>query len=128
MGMNHNNFVSTLIDLPVETKLVSFIIICTIFTLACFMLNNVNAQLDGVSNNLFGNSTQQSTNQSAQPFLGINMRGYYTNMPQSREDFKALSQTITMKAASKLSQKHMPLTICVIESIGNHTQGILPLL
>ncbi len=45
--------------------------------------------MNGVSNNLFGNSTQQSTNQSAQPFLGINMRGYYTSMPQLREDFKS---------------------------------------
>ena len=61
----HNNFVSTLIDLRVETKLVSFIIICTIFISACFILNNVNAQSNVVSNNLFGNSTKQSASKES---------------------------------------------------------------
>ena len=85
----YNNFIYSLTDRRMETLLVSFIIICTIFTSACVMLNNVNAQLDGVSNNLFGNSTQQSTTKENQPFLGINMRGYYTSMPQLRDAFKS---------------------------------------
>jgi hypothetical protein len=82
----HNSFVSTLNDLRVETKLVSFIIICTII-IACFILNNVNAQSNVVSNNLFGNATKQSA--SKEPFLGINMRGYYMSMPQLRDVFKS---------------------------------------
>ena len=53
------------------------------------MLNNVNAQSNVVSNNLFGNSTQLSTTKVNQPFLGINMRGYYTSMPQLRDGFKS---------------------------------------
>ena len=82
-----NNFVSTLSDLRVETKLVSFIIICTIIIITCFILNNANAQSNVVSNNLFGNATKQSA--SKEPFLGINMRGYYTSMPQLRDGFKS---------------------------------------
>ena len=87
MNMNTHISVSTLIDLRVENLLVSFIIICTIFTSACFMLNNVNAQVDEISNNLFGNATKQSTNK--EPFLGIYMRGYYASMPQLRDGFKS---------------------------------------
>ena len=55
----HKNFVSTLSDLRVETQLVSFIIICTIIIVACFILNNAYAQSNMVSNNLFGNSTNR---------------------------------------------------------------------
>ena len=51
------------------------------------MLNNAYAQSNMVSNNLFGNATKQSA--SKEPFLGINMRGYYTNMPQLRDVFKS---------------------------------------
>ena len=83
----HNNFVSTLSDLRVETKLVSFIIICTMIIVSCFILNNAYAQSNIVSNNLFGNATKQSA--SKEPFLGINMRGYYTSMPQLRDGFKS---------------------------------------
>ena len=57
----HNNFVSTLSDLRVETKLVSFIIICTMIIVACFILNNAYAQSNMVSNDLFGNATKQPT-------------------------------------------------------------------
>ena len=89
MSMKTHISVSALIDLRVETLLVSFIIICAVFTSACFMLNNVNAQSDKVSNNLFGNSTQLSATKVNQPFLGINMRGYYTSMPQLRDGFKS---------------------------------------
>ena len=85
----HNNSIYSLTDRPMETLLVSFIIICTMIIIACFMLNNVNAQLNVDSNNLFGNSTQQSTPKENQPFLGINMRGYYTSMPQLRDSFKS---------------------------------------
>ena len=83
----HNNFVSTLSDLRVETKSVSFIIICTIIIVACFILNNAYAQSNMVSNDLFGNATKQPT--SKEPFLGINIRGYYTSMPQLRDGFKS---------------------------------------
>lgn len=80
----HENSVSTTKNLRVETKIVSFVILCTIIITACFSQNNVNAQLKVLNDDLFGNSTQQSTSKESQPFLGINMRGYYTSMPQSR--------------------------------------------
>ena len=83
----HNNFVSTLIDLRVETNLASFIIICTMIMLACLILNNAYAQSNVISNNLFGNATKQSA--TKEPFLGIYMRGYYASMPQLRDGFKS---------------------------------------
>jgi hypothetical protein len=85
----HENSVSIQYNFHVETKLVLFIILCTLFITSCFIQSNISAQSSVVNNNLFGNSTQQSTSQQAQPFLGINMRGYYTSMPQLREEFKS---------------------------------------
>ena len=85
----HENSVSIRNNFHVETKLVLFIILCTLFITSCFIQSNISAQSSVVNNNLFGNSTQQSTSQQAQPFLGINMCGYYTSMPQLREDFKS---------------------------------------
>ena len=86
MDVKTHNSVSTLIDLRVKIELVSFVIICSILMTACFILNNVYAQSSIVSNDLFGNATKQSA--SKEPFLGINMRGYYTSMPQLRDGFK----------------------------------------
>ena len=75
----HENSAPIQNNFSVETKLVLFIILCTLFVILCFIQNNISAQSSVVNNNLFGNSTQQSTSQQAQPFLGINMRGYYTS-------------------------------------------------
>ena len=99
----NENSVSANKNLRVKTNCVSFVILFTIFVSACFILNNVNGQ-SPISNNLFGNITKQSA--STEPFLGINMRGYYTNMPQSREGFEYLSQTITMKRFQTISKAH----------------------
>lgn len=85
----NENSVSTNKNLRMETNYVSFVILCTIFISTCFILNNVNGQSPVVNNSLFGNSTQQSTSRESQPFLGINMRGYYTSMPQLRDGFKS---------------------------------------
>ena len=79
VGAPHNNFVSTLSDLSGgKLDSVSFIIIYYMIIVACFILNNAYAQSNMVSNDLFGNATKQPTS----PFLGINIRGYYTSMPQ----------------------------------------------
>ena len=77
--------------------------------------------LNQSSNNLFGNSTQQSTSKESQPFLGINMRGYYTSMPQLRDGFKSRFPNNYYGRASKLSLKRMLLIICVTDSTGNRT-------
>ncbi len=82
----HEN--STRNNFRVDSNIVSVIIVSTMIITACFIQNNISAQ-STVNNNVFGNSTQP-TNQENHPFLGINMRGYYTSMPQSREGFKTL--------------------------------------
>ncbi|MGA8565361.1 MAG: hypothetical protein WB587_11480, partial [Nitrososphaeraceae archaeon] len=71
-----NNSVSFQYNFHMETKLVLFIILCTLFITSCFIQSNISAQSSVVNNNLFGNSTQQSATKENQPFLGINMRGY----------------------------------------------------
>ena len=81
----NENSVSTNKNLRVKTNCVSFVILCTVFISACFVLNNVNGQAPVVNDNLFGNATKQSA--SKEPFLGINMRGYYTSMPQFQITF-----------------------------------------
>ena len=83
------NSVSFQYNFHMETKLVLFIILCTLFITSCFIQSNISAQSSVVNNNLFGNSTQQSATKETQPFLGINMRGYYTSMPQLRDAFKS---------------------------------------
>lgn len=70
----------------------SFILVVAILISNCFVFNN------SFSNVVFGqsnktvfeaNGNEQISGDEGQPYLGVNMRGYYTSIPQSRE-FKFL--------------------------------------
>jgi hypothetical protein len=70
---------------------IAIFLISVIIVANCLILNNnlPKAALGQGSNDIFqGNSNPQTIAQEGKPHLGLNMRGYYTSMPQSREGHK----------------------------------------
>jgi len=68
-----------------QIRIATLIILSTILTTASFINTNAGAQLTASNSSYFGSDRKQSTSEQAEPHLGINMRGYYTSMAQSRD-------------------------------------------
>src|SRR5437867_2673144 len=68
-----------------QIRIATLIILSTILTTASFINTNAGAQLTASNSSYFGSDRKQSTSEQAEPHFGINMRGYYTSMAQSRD-------------------------------------------
>ena len=70
------------------------ILLCIVLATSLYILNNhfvdtADAEpLPSMKYTFLNGTEQQSVGDSSRPFLGVNMRGYYTSMPQMREGFK----------------------------------------
>lgn len=82
MGMGaHESYVSVNKRMRIEFTVV--IMLCTVFV-SPYLIDNITAEPNiGYSSPV--NDNQQFLSQEGHPYLGINMRGYYTSMAQSRE-------------------------------------------
>jgi hypothetical protein len=69
-----------------KTRSISFIVLCITLIASCFIINkgvldSAYAQND---TNIFGaDGNKQSSGHEGLPYLGVNMRGYYTSLPQA---------------------------------------------
>jgi hypothetical protein len=80
MGV-HESYVSINKKMRIEYAVV--IMLCTVF-LSTYLTDNIAAD-PNIGYNSPENNNQQFLSQDGHPYLGINMRGYYTSMAQSRE-------------------------------------------
>lgn len=74
-----------------KTQLIPVTLICTILVTNICILNNniVNSAYAQTNKDIFrSKSDHQISHHEGPPYLGVNIRGYYTSMPQSREGFK----------------------------------------
>lgn len=74
-----------------KTQLIPVTLICTILVTNICILNNniVNSAYAQTNKDIFrSKSDHQISRHEGPPYLGVNIRGYYTSMPQSREGFK----------------------------------------
>jgi len=71
-----------------KTGLIPVILICAmLITNVCILNNNIVSSVYGqTSKDIFrSKSDRQISGHEGPPYLGVNIRGYYTSMPQSRE-------------------------------------------
>jgi hypothetical protein len=78
----HEN--SVCIHKQMEIEFAVFTILCTVLISPC-LTNNVAVAQPNVGNSTHQSEKLQSLSQQEQPYLGINMRGYYTSLAESRE-------------------------------------------
>jgi hypothetical protein len=82
MGMGaHESYVSVNKRMRIEFTVV--IMLCTVFVSPCLTYSI--AAEPNIGYNSPVNNNQQFLGQEGHPYLGINMRGYYTSMAQSRD-------------------------------------------
>jgi hypothetical protein len=82
MGMGaHESYVSVNKKMRIEFTVV--IMLCTVLVSPC-LTDNIAAE-PNIGYNSPESDNQQFTSQESHPYLGINMRGYYTSMAQSRD-------------------------------------------
>jgi hypothetical protein len=71
--------------------LIPVTLICAILVTNVYILNNnvVNSVYAQTNKDIFrSKSDHQISGHAVPPYLGVNLRGYYTSMPQSREGLK----------------------------------------
>ena len=74
-----------------KTRSISFIVLCITLIASCFIINKgiLDAAYAQNNTNIFGtDGNKQNSGHEGLPYLGVNMRGYYTSLPQAREDLK----------------------------------------
>ena len=76
-----------------KTRFISFIVLCITLIADCFIINKgiLDAAYAQNQNNttIFGtDGDKQNSGHEGLPYLGVNMRGYYTSLPQARKDLK----------------------------------------
>ena len=82
MGMGaHESYVSVNKKMRIEFTVV--IMLCTVLV-SPYLTDNIAAE-PNIGYNSPESDNQQFTSQESHPYLGINMRGYYTSMAQSRD-------------------------------------------
>lgn len=91
-----------------KTEFIPVILICIILvTNVCILNNNiVNSVYAQTNKDIFrSNGDHQISGHEGPPYLGVNIRGYYTSMPQSREGFKNPFPTNYYENSIKLLSK-----------------------
>ena len=74
-----------------KTRSISLMVLCITLIASCFIINKgIFDAADAQNNtNIFGtDGIKQNSGHEGLPYLGVNMRGYNTSLPQVREDLK----------------------------------------
>ena len=75
-----------------KTRFISFIFVCITLIASCFIINNkgiYDVAYAQNNTNIFGTGDNKlNSGHEGLPYLGVNMRGYHTSLPQVREDLK----------------------------------------
>lgn len=79
----HESYVSVSANKKMRIELTVVIMLCTVFISLC-LTDNIAAE-PNIGYNSPVSDNQQFLSQEGHPYLGINMRGYYTSMAQSRD-------------------------------------------
>ena len=75
-------------DIYMKTRSISLMVLCITLIADCFIINKgiLDAAYAQNNTNIFGiDGNKQSSGHEGLPFLGVNMRGYNTSLPQARE-------------------------------------------
>ena len=84
MGMGvHESYVSVSVNKKMRIEFTVVIMLCTVFV-SPYLTDSIAAEPKSGYNSPVSDN-QQFLSQEGHPYLGINMRGYYTSMAQSRE-------------------------------------------